>query len=440
MANTPLNQPKVLNAWCMYDWANSVYGLVIRTTIFPIYFTNATRAAYGSDQIPFFGQTIKHTVLLSWTWSISFLLVAIIIPILSGIADYQGTKKRFMQFFTIMGSAACVALFFFSGNNVEFGVIMCILATMGFTGGLVFYNAFLPEIATEDRYDRLSARGFALGYIGSLILLIINLVMITFAEDIGITKGMASKISFVMVGLWWIGFAQLAFIRLPQGTAKGGTLRENMLKGYREFAKVWRSLGQQKMLRTYLVSFFFFSMGIQTTMYMAALFGKDEIKMEDNSLILVIIILQVVAILGGYLFAWLSERRGNKLSLFSMLIIWIGICFSAAYLVYTPGDFYILAFFVGLVMGGLQSLSRSSYSKLIPKDTKDYASYFSFFDVSEKIAAVLGTFSYGLVEAMTQSMRNSAAVLGIYFVLGMIFLVGVRFTKGQPEDLAGVPE
>ncbi|HAA17020.1 MAG TPA: MFS transporter [Cytophagales bacterium] len=424
-----LNQPKVLNAWCMYDWANSVYALVIKSTIFPIYYANVTSGYHGSDMIPFLGFTIKNTVLYSWSWAFSFLVVALIIPLLSGIADYRGTKKRFMEAFTLLGGISCIALFFFDGSNVEYGIFMSVLASIGYTGSLVFYNAFLPEIATEDKYDMLSAKGFSLGYVGSLILLILNLALLTTPETFGITKGLASKLAFLMVGVWWIGFAQLSFRRLPKGSPVGGTLRENMTKGYRELLGVYRNLRHLPYMRYFLLSFFLYSMGIQTTMYMATIFGKTEIHMEDNNLIVTILILQAVAIAGSYLFAWMSGRRGNKPALYVQLIIWIGICFSATFLVYTSNDFYFLAVTVGLVMGGLQSLSRSSFSKLIPENTDDYASYFSFYDVSEKIATVVGTFSYGLIEQLTGSMRNSAMVLGVYFVLGMFFLIRVKFPR-----------
>ncbi|MEL6534853.1 MAG: MFS transporter [Bacteroidota bacterium] len=424
-----LNQPRVLNAWCMYDWANSVYALVIKSTIFPIYYANVTAGYHGSDMIPFLGFTIKNTVLYSWSWAFSFLVVALIIPLLSGIADYRGTKKRYMEAFTLLGGVSCIGLFFFDGSSVEYGILMSVLASIGYTGSMVFYNAFLLEIATEDKYDMLSARGFSLGYVGSLILLVLNLALLTTPETFGITKGLVSKLAFLMVGIWWIGFAQISFRRLPKGNPVGGTLRENMTKGYRELAGVYRNLRQLPYMRYFLLSFFLYSMGIQTTMYMATMFGKSELNMEDNSLIITVLILQAVAILGSYLFAWMSGRRGNKPALYVQLAIWVVICFSAAFLVYTSNDFYILAVAVGLVMGGLQSLSRSSFSKLIPENTEDYASYFSFYDVSEKMATVVGTFTFGLIEQLTGSMRNSSLVLGGYFIVGMIFLVRVKFPK-----------
>ena len=419
----------------MYDWANSVYALVIKSTIFPIYYNNATIAYHGSDMINFFGAEIKNSVLYSWALSCSFLIVALIIPLLSGIADYKGTKKRFMQFFTLMGGICCLGLFFFDGGNVEYGIIMSILASIGYTGSIVFYNAFLPEIASADRYDQLSARGFSLGYAGGLVLLIANLVLVSNPHWFGLSKGVAARMAFLMVGVWWIGFAQYSFWILPSGKRTGGSLRENITKGYRELRKVWGELGHLRSMRFFLLSFFFFSMGIQTVMYLATMFGKKELLLEDQKLIMTILILQFVAIIGSYLFAWLSTRYGNRASLYIQLVIWLGICFSAAFLVYTDLDFYILASAVGLVMGGLQSLSRSSFSKLIPSNTEDYASYFSFYDVSEKIALVLGTFSYGLVEQLTDNMRNSVLVLGIYFLIGMVFLWWVVFPKNR-EKLA----
>lgn len=424
-----LNQPKVLNAWCMYDWANSVYALVIKSTIFPIYFANSTHHFYETDFVPFLGYTIKNSVLYSWSWALSFLVVALSIPLLSGIADYQGSKKQFMRFFTLLGGIACIGLFFFKGENVEFGFGMSVLASIGYSGGQVFYNAFLPEIASEDRFDSLSAKGYSIGYAGSLILLILNLIVINFPDTFGVTAGYASRLAFLTVGIWWIGFAQISFRRLPQGDKKNASFSEQIWKGYRELTQVWKRLKDLSNMRWYLAGFFFWSMGIQTTMYMATFFGKSVIGMEDSNLIITVLLIQILAIIGSYLFAWLSGRNGNKSSLYYQLFIWVAICVSATFLVFTAGQFYILACCTGLVMGGLQSLSRSSFSKLIPAGSPEYTSFFSFYDVSEKMATVVGTFTYGLIEQLTGSMRDSSMILGAYFVIGMVFLFFVRFTS-----------
>lgn len=421
-----LNKKKVINAWCMYDWANSVYSLVITSTIFPIYYNSVTRDAHNGDLIDFFGFQVPNSVLYSYSLSFSFLFIAAILPVLSGIADYGGMKKTFMKIFTYLGSTACMAMYFFDGSNVEFGILCSVVASIGYSGALVFYDSFLPEIASFDRYDQVSARGYAFGYIGSVILLLFNLFMIQSPETFGILDSlMPAKISFVLVGVWWIGFAQITFARLPDniyGRKPGDQL---LVKGYREVRKVWDSLTELPVLKKFLFAFLFYNTGVQTVMYLAATFGDKELKLSGDKLIITVLIIQLVAIAGSYLFAFLSKKRGNKVSLLVMIFIWIFICL-AAYFVVDEYQFYALAFVVGMVMGGIQALSRATYSKLIPESTIDHASYFSFYDVTYNISIVIGTFSYGFIEHLTGSMRNSAVSLMLFFIVGMGFLLMIK--------------
>ena len=423
------NEKKTINAWCMYDWANSAYSLVISSTIFPVYYNSATNSAFGSDRVEFFGFNITNSVLYSYSLSFAFLIIAILSPLLSGIADYGGRRKFFMKFFTYLGGLSCIGLYWFNGANVELGITLSVLACIGFAGGLVFYNAFLPVIATPDKYDIVSAKGYSLGYIGSVILLIFNLVTITFPDLFGFkTEVGAVKLSFILVGIWWIGFAQIPFYILPSNKRSGIDYSNIVKRGYHEIIQVWNSARQNKMLKRFLLSFFFYSTGVQTVMYLAALFGDKELNMPGNKLILTILIIQIVAVGGSYLFARLSERKGNIFSLSIMVFIWIFICLYA-YFVTNEFEFYFLATVVGLVMGGIQSLSRATYSKLIPSDTIDQTSYFSFYDVLEKVAIVLGTFSYAFIEQLTGSMRNSAVTLGLFFLVGIAFLRLVKIPE-----------
>lgn len=420
---------KVQNAWAMYDWANSVYSLVITSTIFPVYYNSVTKGIDGSGIVDFFGFKMINTVLYSYSISFSFLIIALISPLLSGIADASGKKLQFMKFFAYLGSLACIALFFFDGSNLEFGIICSILASIGYAGSIVFYNAYLPEISIQSEYDHLSAKGFALGYIGSVILLIFNLVMITFPEWFGLSdESFAPRFSFLITGIWWAGFSQIPFRILPKNVFNKKIKKEFLAKGYQEIRKVFNEIRQIKVMSRFLASFFFYSMGVQTVMYLAATFGDKELGLPGDQLIITILIIQIVAIFGSFLFAFISERLGNKISLVIMVFIWTGIC-GAAYYVYTVYEFFALAFVVGLVMGGIQSISRSTYTKLIPKQTTDHASYFSFYDVTEKIAIVLGTFSYGFIEQLTGNMRNSALSLGIFFLVGLGFLLLVSIPK-----------
>lgn len=428
--STPSSK-KVQNAWAMYDWANSVYSLVITSTIFPVYYNSVTQGIDGSDRVSFFGWEVINTVLYSYSISFSFLVIALLAPLLSGIADATGNKLSFMKFFVYLGSLACGALFFFSGDNLEFGILCSVLASIGFSGSIVFYNSYLPEIAKEEEFDLLSAKGFALGYIGSVVLLVFNLLTIQHPEWFGMPAGsFAPRFSFLLTALWWVGFAQIPFRILPNNPYKKSISSGFLLKGYQEISVVFQEVRRTPVTNLFLASFFFYSMGVQTVMYLAASFGDKELGLPGDQLILTVLIIQFVAIGGSYLFAFISRRVGNKVSLVSMVLIWMGICV-AAYFVNNVNEFYALAFVVGLVMGGIQSLSRSTYAKLIPASTTDHASFFSFFDMTEKVAIVLGTFTYGAIEQLTGSMRNSALFLVVFFVIGLVFLSRVALPKRQ---------
>ena len=422
---------KVINAWCLYDWANSVYLLVITSTIFPVYFNGVSKAAFNSDRIVFFGHEIINTVLYSYSISISFLIVAALSPLLSGIADSSGRKKYFLKFFTYLGSFSSALLFAFDGHNIEFGIICSVLASIGYSGSLVFYNAYLPEITSAQNYDAVSARGYSFGYIGSVLLLIVSLMCIENFDALGFSSELqAVKLSFLLVGIWWFGFAQISFNYLPKDNYKESELSKTISKGYQEIAKVWNQLKKLKVMKYYLASFFFYSAGVQTVMFLAATFGDKELKMESSKLIATVLVIQLVAILGAYVFAWISKKYNNKTSIMSMLIIWIGVCVYA-YLLHTENQFYLLASIVGLIMGGIQSMSRSTFSKLIPVGSVDNTSFFSFYDVTEKLSIVIGTFSYGLIEQLTGSMRNSTLVLGGFFIvgIGLLLLSGLDSKK-----------
>ena len=411
------NDPKTINGWAMYDWANSVYSLVISSSIFPIFYENIT-----DSEVQLFGHTFKNTALFSYSLSVSFLVVALITPLLSGIADYAGRKKTFMKFFCYLGGTACIGLYFFNADHLFLSLLVSVVAAIGFSGSQVFYNAFLPEIATWEQQDRVSAKGYALGYIGSVILLIVNLAMIMQPALFGLADDETpARISFVMVGLWWIGFAQISFARLPGNIYRRKVKGEYLYRGYLELRKVWRILKKTRRLKRFLMSFFIYNMGVQTVMYMAVSFAKNEIVgMPDSGLIISILIIQVIAVFGAYIFSALSRLFGNIKALGIAVIIWIGVCI-LAYSIYSPGEFYILAAIVGAVMGGIQALSRSTYSKMLP-ETMDHASYFSFYDVCDKIGIVLGTLTFGVVFEWTGSLRYSALALGSFFILGLLLL------------------
>lgn len=416
------NNNRLINAWASYDWSNSVYNLIVTTAIFPIYYLSTTESAFGGEVVLFFGYQVTNSVLYSYAISFSFFVIVFLSPVLSGIADYSGLKKRFMQFFTYMGSLACIGLYFFNGANVEYGIFCSILASIGYAGSLVFYNGFLPEVATTDRMDSVSAKGFSMGYGGSVILLIINLFLYQQYEFFGFPDGgSATQFGFILVGLWWMGFSQIAFYYLKDRPS-GNSLNLNILgKGTVELKKVFDSVRSVKILKRFLLSFFLFSMGVQTVMLLAPLFGDKEIGLEADEMIYVVLLLQVLAIGGAYFFALVSSRLGNGFAISTALLVWIFICI-IGYFLQDKISFYGLACLLGFVMGGIQSISRSTYSKLIPKETKDTASYFSFYDITEKFAIVIGSFSYGYIDQITGSMRNSMVFMSVFFIGGFIVL------------------
>ncbi|ACT91302.1 MFS transporter [Dyadobacter fermentans] len=423
------NIPSVINAWCMYDWANSVHALVIVSSIFPVYFSATALSASGTPDVNFFGTQIKASVLFSYTVSISFLITALLVPVCTAIADFTGKKKRFMQFFCYTGAVSCMLLYFFTKETLISGVFLFGLSLIGWSGSIVFYDSYLPEIATEDRFDQYSARGFSLGYLGSVLLLLFNLSMILAPQFYGITqKSLPARISFFTVGLWWILFAQIPFYYLPSGKADKEKSGNWIFQGFKELRKVYGRLREQPYLAKFLSAFFIYTMGLRTVMYVATIFGATELKLPSQSLIITVLLIQLVGIAGSYTFAWLSGRIGNIYALMIGVAIWIGIC-TGAYYTTEAMEFYMIACTVGMVMGGIQSLSRSTYSKLIPENVTDTASYFSFYDVTEKLAIVIGTFIYGTVEYLTGSMRNSILALLVIFVIGLLLLYRIPSRK-----------
>lgn len=477
---------KVINGWAMFDWANSVYNLVITTTFFPIYFTAATKAAFKSQQIHFMGRTFENSALYDYALGVAYLIIAISYPILTSIADIRGSKKNFMRFFTYMGAIGCSGLFLFKGANVGYGLVCFMLAAMGYVGSLVFYNAYLPELAAPQDRDRISAKGYTYGYIGSVLLQLIGFGLVISMKG---NESMASRITFLLVGLWWFGFAQVTFARLPQGKSSDEKKGANIFtEGFSEMKKVFNQVTNMPVLKRYLRGFFFYSMGVQTVMLAATLFGSKLLHLDDSKLIVTVVIIQLVAIVGAVLMARLSTRFGNLKVLMGVVIFWIVICV-AAFAIANKAEplksyfdkidiikaekeelkekdngntditaalagydsrieearkevapmqspieygFYGLAIAVGLVMGGIQSLSRSTYSKLMP-ETRDTASFFSYYDLTEKIAIVIGMFSFGYIEEFTGSMKNSVLSLIVFFGIGLLWLISASLKQKQMQ-------
>ena len=428
---------KVVNAWAMYDWSNSVYNLVITTTFFPVYYTEMTRGEPFNGYVRFFGRTFVNTALYNYALAATYLVVALLLPVLSSIADYKGNKKRFMQAFATLGAVSCSAMYFFTPAYFSLGVLCMMLAAFGFYSSLVFYNSYLPEIAAEEDRDRISAKGFTFGYIGSVLMQLIGFLIVLFWEKIPFlnSAGHAVRLTFLLVGIWWIGFAQIPFKYLPKGNAlHGGQKKKNFLTGgFMELQKVMARMKQMPVLKRFLLAFFFYSMGVQTVMLAATNFGAKVLNLPSTKLIITIVLIQLVAIAGANLMARLSGLFGNLQVLVGVVVMWIGICI-AGYLMQTEYHFYALAIAVGLIMGGIQALSRSTYSKLMPV-TEDTTSFFSFYDVTEKLSIVIGLTAFGYIEELTNDMRNSVLSLIVFFTLGLLCLMAALHKQNKIRTL-----
>ncbi|WP_294198690.1 MFS transporter [Chryseobacterium sp. sg2396] len=499
------NNPKIMKAWAVYDWANSVYSLVITSTIFPIYYSILTTAYEKKEyveetkswidvpvrhMIRIFGKEYQPDAVYGYSLTISFFIVVLLSPFLSSLADTIGNKKSFLQFFCYLGATSCMGLAMFTGmHNVFLGLLFSITASVGFWGSLVFYNSFLPDIATRDKQDALSAKGYVYGYIGSVVLVIICLVLIQVVGKGSPEKQLLfTRISFLLTGAWWFGFSQYTFKHLPQfGDVKeklpkdlvllnyknifkkheeqGGffeVLKDNLSfykdiakESFHELFKAGKGLFKDRNLKYFLSSFFFYSVGMQTIFLMATLFGKSEINLPQDKLIGTLLVIQIEAIIGAVIFSRLSRKIGNKNVITIAIILWIVACIWAFFLnkenPTVEYQFYGVAAVVGLVMGGLQAMSRSTYSKLLPENSMENTTFFSFYDVLEKIAIIVGTFVFALfidkydalrgifakidiVLPSASGMRFAAFSMALFFFVGLILIRFLKLNKLNREE------
>ena len=424
---------KVLRAWAFYDWANSVYALVISTAIFPLYFGSLFD---DSQYVEVFGINYKNTALIQHTSTLVFICLAILIPILSGIADHKKNKVSFLKFFCYLGSLSCIGLYFFTIENIYTGLLFYFLALFSFWASLVFYNSYLPEIAFPHQQDKVSAEGYSYGYVGSVLLLLINLLMVLFPSTFGFEDTIEPmKISFVMVGLWWAGFSQYTFHYLPKNQIqfpKKDFLKKSILfGGFYELNNVWKLIKKQESIKKFLLAFFVFSCALQTIILIATYFGEQEIIWREGEkqigLIISTLLIQLIAILGAMYTAKLSEKIGNIQTLIFLNIFWFILCVGGYFIKYSY-EFYVVAALVGLVMGGIQALSRSTYSKLIPA-TENTCSYFGFYQMCMILSISLGTFMSGIVDQLTGSLRNSIIIFAVIFIFGAILLKDIKMKK-----------
>lgn len=422
---------KTIWAWCMFDWANQSYNMVITSTIFPAYFVAVTANAKTHDVVSFFGVKFVNTVLSNFVLGLSYLAVVLMLPILTSIADYKGNKRLYLQFFTWLGSLACAGLFFFKpDSSLEFPMICFGLACIGYCGGFVFYNSYLPQIASIEKMDSVSAKGFIYGYVGSLVMQILCFVVVLSPKTFHIySDDLPSRISFLMVFVWWMGFSIIPFKLLPKGQPSTHAQKYNVFTGgFKELGKVFRKIRTMPLLKRFLSSFFFYSVGVQTIMLVAAQFAAKELKMPQETLITIILVIQVVGVVGAWLTSLLSAKYGNVKTLVGLVSIWTVLCLSVYFIANTP-QFFVAAVVVGAVMGGVQSISRSTYSKYLPPNIPDTASFFSFYDVTEKSSIVVGLLCFAGVEAWTNEMRDAALTLDLFFLTGLILMVSLMFAE-----------
>jgi UMF1 family MFS transporter len=435
------NNKKTIWAWCMFDWANQSYNMVITSTIFPAYYVAVTANKKTGDQVSFFGHKYVNTVLSNYVLGASYLIVVLLLPILTSIADYKGNKRLYLQFFTWLGALACAGLFFFKPDSgLEIPMICFGLACIGYCGGFVFYNSYLPQIATLDQQDSVSAKGFIYGYVGSLVMQILCFVVVLSPKTFGITSDdLPARISFLMVFVWWIGFSIIPFRLLPKGEPNQGSHKYNVLTGgFKELAKVFKKVRSMPLLKRFLSSFFFYSVGLQTIMLVAANFAAKELHMSDDTLIEIILVVQVVGVIGAWLTSLLSAKYGNVKTLVGLVSLWTVLALSLYFITNTP-QFFVAAVVVGAGMGGVQSISRSTYSKYLPPNITDTASFFSFYDVTEKSSIVVGLFVFGAVEAWTHEMRDSALALDVFFVVGLLLMISLTFAEKKVRNLPTAP-
>lgn len=416
--------PQAVRAWVLYDWANSAFATTVMAAVMPIFYADVAAG-------PLDGPT--KTAYWGYTQSIALLLVVILSPILGAIADVSQSKREFLRFFTYMGVIASILLTFTGEGEWLWASLWVILGTLAFSGGNVFYDAFLTELVPEKQRDAVSSRGYAFGYIGGGILLAINLAAISFPQAFLLPDArVATQLSFLSVGIWWFVFS-IPFFRHVRDRELVAPTRQPPLalavSGIRSTLHTLRSLGRYPELLKFLIAFWFFSDGINTIIKMATIYGR-EIGIGQTDLIAALLITQFVGIPCTLMFGNIAERIGAMPTLITTLVIYLVIV-TLGYFMQTALHFYLLAILVGLVQGGSQALSRSIFTRLVPVHRN--AEFFGFYSLSGKFASVFGPFLFGLVGQWTGSSRYGITSLALFFLAGIFMLLTVRLDKGKAE-------
>ncbi|MGP4082358.1 MFS transporter [Pseudalkalibacillus sp. R45] len=413
---------KEIYSWTMYDWANSAFATTIMAAVLPIFYYDV--AAKNID---------KTTATAYWGYSqsIAVLIVALLAPILGAIADHSNSKMKFLRFFAYMGILASILLAFVGEGDYILASILLIAGTIGFSGGNVFYDGFLPEIASKDEIDRVSARGYAFGYIGGGLLLLINLMMIMNPSWFFIPNTLlATQISFASVGVWWFIFSIPMFRNIKEVKHEQPQIKGAYVKiGFKRVLTTFKEIRQFKQLLLFLVAFWLFNDGISTIIKMATIYGRD-IGIGSNDLIAALLITQFVGIPFAFLFGYLAKRLQAKRALYIALWTYVVIVL-LGYFMETAAHFYALAVMVGFVQGGAQALSRSIFGSMVPENR--HAEFYGFYGISAKFSAIFGPFVFGIVGQLTGSTRLGIVSLIIFFLVGIFILSRVDIDKGKKE-------
>jgi UMF1 family MFS transporter len=495
--NKPMvNDRREIFGWSMYDWANSAFSTTVVTVFLGPYLTSITKAAAnGQGMVYLLGVPIRFDSYFTFIISASVLLQVTILPVLGALADYSHLRKRLLELFCIIGAVSTMLMFFIQPGWHWIGGLLFLLANISFGASIVFYNSYLPNIASEDQRDRVSSFGWAMGYLGGGILLLLNLVMYLFAGKLGISEAFVARISLATAGIWWIGFAIITFVTLhPRHAIRALPPGESYLSiGFKQLAKsmelpaslvttlmllplaipilfllrvpIWvallpglgpivvmilfiaRKSHQLPEAMKFLVAYLLYNDGIQTVIAVSAIFASQELGMDSTNLILVILMIQFVAFLGALGFGRLAGKMGAKNAILVSLVIWsFVVIYAFAGMKSTSAllgmeqrqlEFWILGFVIALVLGGSQALSRSLFAQMIPKDQE--AEFYSFYEISERGTSWMGTFIFGLVNQMFGSLRIGIVSVIIFFLLGLAILPFVNVRKAMHEA-APVPE
>lgn len=430
-SQTLKNNPREIFGWIVYDWANSAFSTTVVAALFGDYLTRLAQAAVGENGVilaagPFL---VTAKSLAPFTVGLSVFLQVFLLPVLGALGDYSALKKRLMMFFCYAGVAGTCLLFFLTPGRHIFGAIVFIIANVCFGAGIVFYNSFLPDITTEDQRDRVSSRGYAWGYLGGALLLALNLVFVFTSAKLGISTGMAVRLSLLSAGLWWGGFAVITFRRLQTRSAVRAlpANRSYLTIGFAELASTFSELRRLRETLKYLIGYLFYNDGIQTVIAVSGVFLGQELfaarglETPPSFLLGVLLTVQFLAFFGALGFERLARVIGTKRAILVSLAGWAGIVTYVYGFLYTVAQAWILAAFIALVLGGSQALSRSLFSQMIPKGRE--GSFFGLYEISERGTSWLGPIVFATVVAYTNSYRQAILSLIAFFVIGSVVLL-----------------